>query len=121
VIKAFSETDICVSPELLQEYRDVPSLLLSHRKLGADQFNALIAGIAAVVAAARMVYPKQRIMVCRDPEDDMVLECCLAAGADYLVTGDRDLLSIKNLPFGLKILTPKGYLDLPSVPGNKGR
>lgn len=116
MIKAFSESEICVSPDLLQEYRDVPSRLLALRKLSADQFNALIAGIAAVVAAARVVYPKQRIRACRDPEDDMVLECCLAAGADYIVTGDRDLLSAKDFAAGLRILTPKRYVDLRSFP-----
>lgn len=113
VVKAFSENELCVSPRLLQEYRDVPSLLLSHRKLVPDQFIALIAGIAAVVSVARVVYPRERIKVCRDPKDDMVLECCLAAGAEYLVTGDRDLLSIRNLPFSLKILSPKGFLSQP--------
>lgn len=112
VVKAFSEYEICVSPDLLREYRDVPSILLADQKLDSDQFRALIAGIAALVSVARMVYPGERISVCRDPKDDMVLECCLAAGAECLVTGDRDLLSIKNLAFGLKILTPARFLKL---------
>ncbi len=30
--------------------------------------------------------------VCRDADDDRILECCLECNADYLVTGDRDLL-----------------------------
>jgi predicted nucleic acid-binding protein len=37
----------------------------------------------------------------------MLLECCLAAEAEYLVTGDKDLLSLKTLPFPLKIVTPR--------------
>jgi predicted nucleic acid-binding protein len=41
----------------------------------------------------------------------MLLECCLAADTEYLVTGDKDLLSLKNLPFSLKILTPKDYIQ----------
>jgi len=113
VRKAFSEYEISVSPELLQEYRDVPSILLASRKIDFDQFRALIAGIAAVVAVARTVHPRERIKRCRDPKDDMVLECCRAAGAEYLVTGDRDLLSIVDLPFVLKTLTPTGYLKIP--------
>jgi putative PIN family toxin of toxin-antitoxin system len=113
VLKAFSEYEICVSPQILQEYRDVPSLLFARRKLVPGQFRALIAGIAAVVSAARVVYPRERIKVCRDPKDDMVLECCLAAGAEYLITGDRDLLSIKELPFRLRILSPRGFISHP--------
>ena len=41
----------------------------------------------------------------------MLLECCLAAKAKILITGDKDLLDIKNLPFDLKILTPKKFLE----------
>ena len=33
--------------------------------------------------------------VCRDPADDHVLAASLTAGADYIVTGDRDLLVVK--------------------------
>jgi putative PIN family toxin of toxin-antitoxin system len=32
--------------------------------------------------------------VSRDPDDDYLLGCAAAAGADYLVTGDDDLLSV---------------------------
>jgi predicted nucleic acid-binding protein len=54
-----------------------------------EQFNTWIAGIAAVVATASMVLPRKRVKVCRDSSDDMLLECCLAAEAEYLVTGTR--------------------------------
>jgi putative PIN family toxin of toxin-antitoxin system len=32
--------------------------------------------------------------VCRDPNDDMVLECAVIAGAGAIVTGDKDLLTL---------------------------
>lgn len=32
--------------------------------------------------------------VCRDRDDDGLLGCAAAGGADYLVTGDEDLLSV---------------------------
>ena len=32
--------------------------------------------------------------VCRDPDDDYLLGCAAGGGADYLVTGDQDLLTI---------------------------
>jgi predicted nucleic acid-binding protein len=37
-----------------------------------------------------------------------VLACALAAKAEYLVTGDSDLLEIKNFQ-GIKILTPREF------------
>jgi uncharacterized protein len=34
--------------------------------------------------------------VCRDPWDDMFLSCALAARADSIVTGDKDLLDLSS-------------------------
>lgn len=47
--------------------------------------------------------------VCRDPKDDMVLECAVKANADLIVTGDLDLLSLKSYR-GVPILTARQYL-----------
>jgi len=112
VRKAVVESQIFVSPDLLEEYREVPSTLVKRGKIDNRQFRDLIAGIAAVVANASLVNPKERLEICRDPADDMILECCLAAKADLLVTGDQDLLSLRNLPFPVKIVTPGNYLLL---------
>jgi len=79
-------------------------------KISRDQLKALITGIAAVVSNAKIVYPSEKLSLCRDPEDNMVLECCLAAKAKLLITGDRDLLDIEKLPFNLTILTPQEFI-----------
>ena len=34
--------------------------------------------------------------ISRDPDDDHVLACALAAKADLIVSGDRDLLTLKS-------------------------
>jgi len=48
--------------------------------------------------------------VCRDPDDDKLLEIVIAGSADCLVTGDQDLLVLH--PFqGIPILNPVGFLD----------
>ena len=46
--------------------------------------------------------------ICRDADDDNVLACALAAKAAYLVTGDTDLLVMKNFK-GVKIITPRDF------------
>ncbi len=109
-MKAFQETEICVSPSLLNEYRDVPQELFRKNKIDKEQVKGLIAGIAALVSAARVVVHRDVLKVCRDPKDNMVLECCVEAGADMLITGDRDLLDIGGLPFRLRIVTPRTFI-----------
>jgi predicted nucleic acid-binding protein len=42
----------------------------------------------------------------------MLLECCFESKADILVSSDRDLLDIRVLPFDLRILTPRKFLEL---------
>jgi putative PIN family toxin of toxin-antitoxin system len=46
--------------------------------------------------------------ICRDPDDDHVLDCLLASSAGYLVTGDADLLTLKEFR-GARILTPREF------------
>jgi putative PIN family toxin of toxin-antitoxin system len=48
--------------------------------------------------------------VCRDPKDDFILECAATGNADMIVTGDKDLLSLKAYGTVL-IITPRQYQD----------
>ena len=54
--------------------------------------------------------PLQR-PVCRDPDDDEVLALAIATKADFIVSGDKDLLSLGN-PHGIPILAPTEALSL---------
>lgn len=47
--------------------------------------------------------------ICRDPDDDMVLACAVAAGATYLVARDKDLLDLQQYE-GVAIVTPEAFL-----------
>lgn len=49
--------------------------------------------------------------VCRDPDDDYLLGCAVAGGADYLVTGDDDLLTIGRYR-GVAILRAREFLAI---------
>ncbi len=52
-----------------------------------------------------------KVIVCRDPEDNFVLELAETAEADYLVTRDRDLLDLpKNEWKNTKIVKPEEFL-----------
>ena len=51
------------------------------------------------------------IHVCRDPNDDVVLECAVVSGAQAIVTGDKDLLVLDPYD-GIRIVTPAEFLAL---------
>lgn len=48
-------------------------------------------------------------VVVQDPSDDIFLACALVASADYIVSGDKHLLDLKNFA-GIPILTPRQCL-----------
>ncbi len=51
------------------------------------------------------------LRACRDPNDDMVLECAQVSNAHCIVTGDKDLLVMGS--FGeIQIVNPAGFLQL---------
>lgn len=52
---------------------------------------------------AVLVRPEVTIRMSRDPTDDKFLECAVAGGADYLVSADADLLSLREVQ-GIPIL-----------------
>ena len=63
--------------------------------------------IALIHRKALIVEPKRKITACRDPDDNAVLEAAMAAKA-IIVTGDKDILSMKNFK-NLRILSPRAF------------
>jgi predicted nucleic acid-binding protein len=54
--------------------------------------------------------------VCRDPNDLPILGTAVAGNADYVVTGDQDLLMLKSY-LGITIISPREFYDLISDQG----
>lgn len=82
-------------------------------RLSADVVEGVLASFEArmhVVAPSVLDPP-----ACRDPDDDWVLATALAGKCECVVTGDRDLLDLKEHA-GIRILRPRDFLDLESGP-----
>ena len=47
----------------------------------------------------------------RDPDDDKIVACAVAAGVEYLVSRDRDLLSLGTYA-EITIIAPEEFLHL---------
>ncbi|MEE8167666.1 MAG: putative toxin-antitoxin system toxin component, PIN family [Candidatus Hydrothermarchaeales archaeon] len=58
------------------------------------------------------VTPKENVEVIKeDPDDNKFLDCAVAGKADYIVSGDRHLLKLKEHK-GIKIVTASGLLKV---------
>jgi len=98
------------SPELIDEIAAV----LSHPKIRAKYRTSPkdLEAIAALFALrGDLVTRQERIRICRDPEDDFLLETAVSGNAGYLVTGDEDLLALKKLR-RTKIVRPAAFLAM---------
>ena len=50
-----------------------------------------------MMKVAKIVHTKTIQTQCRDPKDNFLLELAIDGKADYLITGDNDLLDIKTI------------------------
>jgi putative PIN family toxin of toxin-antitoxin system len=105
---------LVAAPEIGAEVRDV-----LHRPKIQERYRPAPAIVQAVLAALRAAevrpLPLDALPIhCRDRKDDHLLACALGGEADYLVTGDTDLLALDgHLALGrLRIVTPRFFLGL---------
>ena len=73
--------------------------------------NDIEALVALIALRGDLVTPNRSIKVCRDPDDDMVIEAALAGMAEYIVTGDKDLLTLKKFE-SIRFITPRVFLAM---------
>ena len=96
---------LVVSPPVLEEYRRVlVELQARYSQVRFERILELVELNAEVVEP--VVFTRR---VCSDPDDDKFLATALAAGAEFVVTGDRALLAVKSFQ-GIRVVDPRAFL-----------
>ncbi|WP_456371247.1 putative toxin-antitoxin system toxin component, PIN family [Thermodesulfatator atlanticus] len=97
------EFELFVCPVILEEFEGI----LSH-KIKAPQ-DLIAEALEVIREASETIHPTKKIQgICRDQDDDQILACALSVGADYLISGDKDLLEIGCFK-RLKIISPREF------------
>jgi len=101
-----SSDDIILTHEIVD---DVVEKLI--RKIKIPEANASAIGSylknnASIVQAAKIP-----ASACRDPDDLNILGAAIAGRADYILSGDDDLLSL-GIYEGIPIVSPRQYWEL---------
>jgi len=95
---------LILCPVILREFERV---LIKKFSITRNEARSILQIVSEAMHS--VVSPSQSVQgLCRDPDDDSILACALEAGADYLVTGDVDLLELKIFK-GIRIVTPREF------------
>ena len=105
--------DLAISHPILSEYEEVIARLAARypTKPPTDW-------LSAIRQAGHLYLPAPLAASTADPDDEMFVECAVAARADYLVTGDKaHLLALKQAG-GVAIVAVSDFLRLLGLPEN---
>lgn len=80
-------------------------------KLTAEEQRELLADYLPYATVVRMPARPPKTPDCRDPTDIPFLQLAVVGKADYLVTGDKDLLALAG-QFDRSVISARGLLQL---------
>ena len=107
---------LVVSNTILQEYRDILSSEKIRNKYKISLFNIDLF-IKDIVSISYFVDDHmlldRPLILSRDCKDDIFISCALISNCKYLISGDKDVLTLKNntLLGKLKIVTPSEFIS----------
>ena len=105
LIELDEKFNICVNDEIISEYNAQIDKKVSNPKyhLNEDLREKFFSNLQSFESVSDL-------KVCRDPDDDKFINCAIDAKAIYIVSGDNDLLTIKNFA-GVEIVTAREFYD----------
>jgi uncharacterized protein len=74
--------------------------------------------VLRVSEASEHIAVSSTITACRDPKDNKFLELAVDGDANFLITGDQDLLALadtENPAWSCRILTPREFIESQQV------
>ncbi|MFZ2223808.1 MAG: putative toxin-antitoxin system toxin component, PIN family [Candidatus Deferrimicrobium sp.] len=115
VSNAFSTGEVFLSPNVIKEIDGTIRRLSP--KLGEEKAEILRKLWTKFTSLCTILEPVGKSRICRDPKDDAYLHLCITAEANFLITGDKDLLAVDPkevaaISEGLRIVTPRRILEI---------
>jgi putative PIN family toxin of toxin-antitoxin system len=118
VARALKEHDVFVSESIVEELERVIKKL--SKKLSLEQILYVQGRVRQLIDIAHRIEVLTRVSLSRDAKDDHYLGLCKAAQADFLITGDKDLLSLdpeilRRNGITCRIMNPTSFLETVSL------
>jgi putative PIN family toxin of toxin-antitoxin system len=87
------DVTLLFSEELLYEFMEVVNRPKFRKYFSKNDVDHLLNELHR---HSEMIKVKSKVNVCRDKKDNFLLSLCVDGKADYLLTGDDDLLTLKK-------------------------
>lgn len=103
---------LCLSAEIIEETAGLlvrPKITDRYRRKPYAA-QAFCSGLAAGAVLVHDLPALEAVPL--DPKDDMVIATAVAAEAEYLVTGDRRHLLVLGQYEGIRIVSPRAFLEV---------
>lgn len=97
---------LLTSQAILSEYARV----LQEYGLKRNRTNLAEAWLHFIVQYSHIIHTHRKFHVCRDVDDDMYLDCAVEGSAAYIVSGDKDLLILRDF-MRVKIVSPNNFTN----------
>ena len=115
--RALKEHDVFISESIIEEIDQVLKRL--SKKLSTEQILYLQERLRQLFEIAQRIPVSRRLSLSRDAKDDHYLSLCKEAQADFLVTGDKDLLNLgpetlRKNGIACRIINPTSFLEMVS-------
>ena len=104
----FERFQIIFSDELFNEFLDVARRPKFKKYFDEKSVQLLIENISEKL---EFIEVASTITICRDLKDNFILALSIDGNADYIVTGDKDLLSLNGFK-GKKIITINEFIKI---------
>ena len=129
MLKVVIDTNVFISAFYLPESRPANVVLLARRKTILNLISPQIlkeveriikkkllwdnsktqSAVRRIKNFSEEVHPQERLAIIVDDPDNRILECAVAGQADFIISGDKHLLNLKNFQ-GINVVTPADFL-----------
>jgi len=114
VVRVLEAHEVYLSQNIERELQGVISGL--SKKLTKEQILFVQEKIQQLISLSKRISISTQVVLSRDAKEDHYLSLCKEAKADFLVTGDKDLLSIsqedlKENGISCRMVTPVEFLE----------
>ena len=104
ILKVTEGGDILViSKDIINEVLSVLSSKFSRDKEGLSHVAVILSELG------ELVKPTQKVSIFKEDPDNRILECAIHGKADVLVTGDKEMLQLREYK-GVRIISLKEYI-----------